>query len=59
MATCSKCNQTSDIRRISKCVVCFKLVCADCALRRYATEFCSEQCANSFFFGTGEEYEDE
>jgi hypothetical protein len=35
--------------------VCFKPVCEECAIRRYAQKFCSEDCAQYFFFGTGEE----
>jgi hypothetical protein len=59
MATCSKCNQASEILRTLKCVMCFKLICEGCAVRRYANAFCSDQCASSFFFGTGEEYGDD
>ena len=59
MITCSKCNQASKIIRLVKCPVCFKPVCDECAVRRYAQKFCSEDCARSFFFGTGEEYVDE
>jgi hypothetical protein len=56
MIICSKCNEASKVLRVHKCAECFKPVCEKCAIRRYAHEFCSEECAYSFFFGTGEEY---
>jgi hypothetical protein len=49
MTACSKCNQTSTILRILKCVFCFNPVCEKCAIRRYGQRFCSEDCAKSFF----------
>jgi hypothetical protein len=55
MATCSKCNQESKILRLVKCAVCFKPVCDECLVRRYAQKFCSHDCAQAFFFGTGED----
>jgi hypothetical protein len=57
MATCSKCNQVSKILRLAKCALCFRLVCEKCAVRKYGQKFCGEDCARSFFFGTGEEYD--
>lgn len=59
MAICSKCNKTSNILRFVKCALCFKPVCDECVVRRYAQKFCSGDCARSFFFGTGEEEDEE
>ena len=49
MIACSQCNQTSHVLRTMKCALCFKAVCEKCAIRRYAQNFCSEDCAESFF----------
>jgi hypothetical protein len=50
MATCGKCNQAPDVMRLHKCIICFKLVCDKCGVRRYGQMFCSEACARIFFF---------
>jgi hypothetical protein len=57
MAVCIKCKQASKAIRLLKCSLCFKSVCENCAYRKYGQRFCGEDCAKSFFFGTGEEYE--
>jgi hypothetical protein len=49
MTACFNCNQTSNVLRILKCVLCFKPVCEQCAVRRYGRMFCSQDCAKSFF----------
>ena len=49
MISCTQCKQTSNVLRMLKCVVCFKQVCEQCAVARYAQKFCSKDCANSFF----------
>jgi hypothetical protein len=55
MSTCSKCGEAPKALRLLKCVICFKLVCEKCAIRRYAKRFCSEDCARVFFYGTDNE----
>ena len=59
MAICAKCKETSPFLRVLRCVQCFKHMCDRCAVRRYSQKFCSDDCAKAFFFGTGEEFEDE
>jgi len=59
MAVCIKCKQASKSLRLVKCALCFKLVCENCCFRKYGQHFCGGECARSFFFGTGEEYEQE
>jgi len=56
MEACAKCNQSSDVLRLVKCVLCFKMVCENCALRRYAKLFCSDACAKTYYFDTDEPY---
>jgi len=50
MVRCSSCNQGSDVFRMLKCAICFKAVCEECAVRRYAQNFCSQDCARLFLF---------
>jgi len=50
MVRCSSCNQGSDVFRMLKCAICFKAVCEECAVRRYAQNFCSHECARLFLF---------
>jgi hypothetical protein len=50
MVRCSSCSQGSDVFRMLKCAICFKAVCEECAVRRYAQNFCSEACARLFLF---------
>lgn len=57
MATCSKCSEAPKALRLLKCVICFKLVCEKCAIRRYAKIICSEDCSKLLFFGISEEEE--
>ena len=59
MAVCVKCNTLPKALRLHKCVVCFKLTCEKCVVRKYSLYFCSQECASTFLRGTGEEYEDE
>jgi len=40
---------------LSKCPICFKLVCQDCAKREYGRIFCTQRCADMFFFGDDDE----
>lgn len=47
-ATCKK--EDTEVYRLVKCPVCFKMICEDCAVRIYGRYFCSQTCAASFFF---------
>lgn len=57
MIKCSSCNESSNVFRMMKCVICFAAICENCAIRRYAKVFCGTKCISVFFFGTGEEDE--
>ena len=57
MAVCIKCKKASKVLRLAKCTQCFKLVCDNCAFRKYGQKFCCENCSVAFYFGTGEEEE--
>jgi hypothetical protein len=48
---CNKDDQVEEGLRLSKCPICFKLVCEDCANRNFGRLFCSKRCADLFFFG--------
>ena len=43
--------------RLAKCTQCFRLVCENCAFRKYGQKFCGANCSVAFYFGTGEEEE--
>ena len=59
MIICSSCNRASNVFRMLKCAICFKAVCEECAVRRYAQNFCSQDCATAFFLDTREELDTE
>jgi endogenous inhibitor of DNA gyrase (YacG/DUF329 family) len=52
---CSVCGKSDQEVTLNKCPICFKLVCQDCAKREYGRAFCSQRCADSFFFGEDDE----
>jgi hypothetical protein len=52
---CTVCEKSDVEATLSKCPICFKLVCQDCGKREYGRVFCSRLCANQFFFGDDEE----
>jgi hypothetical protein len=51
---CGSCRRTEVEVRVHKCPICFKLICDDCGRREYGRVFCSQRCADQFFFGDDE-----
>ena len=52
---CLKCGKDIDQVRLHKCPICFKYVCEDHVYRMSGREFCSNGCAQYFFFGDEED----
>ena len=52
---CVNCKIDDAERRLSKCPICFKWVCEECAVRSYGRQFCAKKCADAFFFGDDDE----
>ena len=51
MQQCAQCGkEDSEVYRLVKCPMCFKMVCEQCAVRLYGRYFCSNVCATNFFF---------
>jgi hypothetical protein len=44
---------------LPRCNVCRKAVCGNCIVRMGGSSFCSRNCANAFFYGSGEEAEEQ
>ena len=55
---CVGCGNTEEIVHLERCMVCGKWFCKDCAFKQTGRRFCSGGCARDFFWGIGEE-EDE
>jgi hypothetical protein len=56
---CSKCAAPEETKHLRKCPICFKYTCDDCCYFFAGRHFCTKGCAEYFFFGTGDEDEDE
>ena len=52
---CVTCQKDEREVTLSKCPICFKPICVECARREYGRTFCSQRCANLFFFGDDDE----
>jgi hypothetical protein len=52
---CVGCGVSDQESRLSKCPICFKWVCDNCATRSFGRVFCAKKCAEQFFFGEEEE----
>jgi len=50
-----QCELTGDDTKLHKCPVCFKHVCDEHAASRSGRKFCSDACAEYFFFGDPED----
>ncbi len=51
MTECVGCGKSDlEAYRLIKCPVCFKHVCDDCAVKLYGRYFCSNTCAQTFFY---------
>lgn len=60
---CRGCEATSDTRFLERCTICHKDFCDDCGIRGHGKRFCTQGCADVFFFGSEDpddpRYEDE
>jgi hypothetical protein len=51
MQNCAICLKVDEeVYRLVKCPECYRVVCENCAVRRYGRYFCSEQCARNYYF---------
>jgi len=51
---CVRCDKSELESRLHKCPICFRWICDDCGKRDYGRTFCSQRCADQFFFGDDE-----
>ena len=51
---CMKCKATGEKLVLIKCPICFKIVCEACRFNRGGRLFCTQYCADEFFFGDEE-----
>lgn len=49
-AACGVCEQSKDDAELSKCPICFRAYCKDCAYLFSGRTFCSQHCGEYFFF---------
>ena len=47
---CSRCGATGERLTLAKCPICFKRFCEACQVARGGRPFCSQYCADEFFF---------
>jgi hypothetical protein len=47
---CSKCAGSMNKDALSRCPICYKLVCDDCRYQMSGRSFCSAPCAQYYFF---------
>jgi hypothetical protein len=52
---CTICQKSELEIRLHKCPICFKWICEECSRRDYGRYFCSQRCADQFFFGDDED----
>jgi hypothetical protein len=55
---CLICGASSEEMILERCMVCGKWFCKECSYKQTGRRFCSSGCARDFFWGIGEE-EDE
>jgi hypothetical protein len=55
---CLVCGDSATEALLERCLVCGKYFCSDHAFKRTGRRFCSAGCARDFFWGVGDE-EDE
>ncbi len=56
---CPVCREPVPEGSLHGCVICRSLFCHRCAVSGYGHEFCSTRCRDYFFYGDGEESEEE
>lgn len=52
---CSRCGESGPEIDVTKCPICYKLVCHRCAVAISGRPFCSQSCADYFFHGDEED----
>jgi len=56
---CSRCEESTSDLELQTCMICRSLFCHRCAVIGYGRAFCSDVCRGFFFFGDGEETEED
>ena len=56
---CSRCQVSEEERRLESCATCKKPFCHECAYQVGGKEFCAKVCGEFFFFGDGDDEDDE
>ena len=56
---CPVCRETVPEGALQECIICRSLFCQRCAVAAYGHVFCSTRCKDYFFYGDGEEFEEE
>jgi len=56
---CSRCEETFGDIELQTCMICHSLFCRHCAVDGYGRSFCSDVCRGFFFFGDGDETEED
>jgi hypothetical protein len=49
--TCAICTVTRDAAQLERCRNCRRTYCGDCSVRSRSGTFCSQECADLFYFG--------
>lgn len=52
---CVRCDKPDTEVRLSKCPICFKKYCEECRYHFSGRDFCSQFCAEYFFFADPED----
>jgi hypothetical protein len=58
-ASCFECQASIEDTHLEKCPICFRHFCADHGHRRSGRAFCTEGCADYFFFSEPDDEETE
>ncbi|MEA2345481.1 MAG: hypothetical protein QOF63_3650 [Thermoanaerobaculia bacterium] len=56
---CIRCGVAEGAALLERCVACGNYFCADCAYRATGRRFCSSECARAFFYGDGDDDEND
>ncbi len=58
-ATCPSCEKRVSDIELHTCPMCRSLFCQHCGVMGYGREFCGVPCRDMFFFGDGDETEED
>jgi hypothetical protein len=56
---CIGCEKTAETAQLERCRMCSKWYCPDCVYRQGGRRFCSNDCAQLYFYGDMDEDEQE